>query len=642
MTTDIFKPITAREYRPDIDGLRAVAVLAVLLYHLGFEVFGGGFVGVDVFFVISGYLISRNVLEDIEHGQWSFVSFYIRRLRRLFPALLATLIVSLVVGAWLLTPEHLVEHAVATQYAVLSLSNVLFWLQAGYFDTAAEFKILLHTWSLSIEEQFYLIWPATLLLFTRVFPRSWFVPLLILIGGTSLYAAEHLLSSRPEAVFYLTPFRLVEFALGALCLRLPEMKSRHEIHRELLFLIGISAIVYSVLAFDRDTRFPGLNALIPCFGAALAIYAGKARVLGLLLRNRLAVWVGLISYSLYLVHWPLLVYYKYWKILDLVIWERLLLLFASFVFACLLYRFVERPFRSWRPAPRRLKPAAFGLSCVSISLVLVFLSSTIVNQNGWHWRYDKSLQNIAAFNRETARRRTWSFVNRQNRINFSDPGINVLVIGDSHAKDFYNTMMMNKSVLVARFGDLNIKVFTSVRECKKQLNYQDCRNKYTYLFDKKELSTADVVVFSTHWWSDLIDALPDVIRRIHRISQARVVILGNTVEFSDIPTLILRKHQLGNPNDWVWNYINKEFFTVNRQLEKTLRPLGLAPQDKIGYICQDGECQVIDDGGRLLFYDSAHWTLMGARRIGRAMLRSGLYDHIILGKTAQSTFGKTQ
>ncbi len=372
-----------REYRPEVDGLRSLAVMVVVFFHTAPNIVPGGFVGVDVFFVISGYLITRNIISDIENKTFSFTQFYLGRIRRLFPALLVTVAISLATSIALLTPQHLAQFASSALWALASVANIFFWRQTGYFDDGSFFKPLLHFWSLGVEEQFYLVWPLALVLILRLRPR--FLPVgLTLLAATSLIAAERQVRTDPVAAFYLTPFRIWEFAVGGACLWMPALGERRGWLNELMFGAGIALIVGSSLLYTKDTPFPGINAVAPCVGAALSITAGRAW-LSWILRNRLAVWVGLISYSLYLVHWPLIVFYRYWRFTPLSPVEQIGLILVSVLLASLMYKWVEQPFR--RPQQRGgLRPALTASLAIGLLSITVTPSYFASQQNGWPWR----------------------------------------------------------------------------------------------------------------------------------------------------------------------------------------------------------------------------------------------------------------
>jgi peptidoglycan/LPS O-acetylase OafA/YrhL len=334
------------KYRADIDGLRSVAVIPVVLFHAKVGMFDGGYVGVDIFFVISGYLITSILLGDLREDRFSILRFYERRVRRIFPALFALLLFCTMVAAVILLPEDLRSYGKSVFAATFFASNVLFWQESGYFDGPAELKPLLHTWSLAVEEQYYIFFPIYLYLMWR-FARRGMAAATIAILVLSLAGSIWQVKYQPNAAFYLIPPRTWELLLGsALAMGLFPRLPGSAIHKVLPGL-GIAFIAWSIFGFTRSTPFPGLNALFPCIGAALIIYSGAygPSPVGWLLSTRLAVFVGKISYSLYLWHWPLLVFGGYYAIRDLTPVETSVLILVSFVCATLSWRYIESPFR---------------------------------------------------------------------------------------------------------------------------------------------------------------------------------------------------------------------------------------------------------------------------------------------------------
>lgn len=297
------------DYRREIDGLRAVAVLPVILFHAGFQSFSGGFVGVDVFFVISGYLITTIILTELEQGRFSIINFYERRARRILPALFLVMFVCLPF-AWLwLLPDDMKSFSQSLVAVSVFASNVLFWKKSGYFDTAAELKPLLHTWSLAVEEQYYVFFPIFLVLSWRL-GRSKTCRLLVIVFVVSLAVAQWASLAAPAAGFYLLPTRGWELLVGVFSAFFVTSFSKDYIPthiRDVGGFIGAALIVYAIFAFDKETRFPSLYTLAPTIGAALLIVcATQGTIIGRLLGNRILVGIGLISYSSYLWHQPLL------------------------------------------------------------------------------------------------------------------------------------------------------------------------------------------------------------------------------------------------------------------------------------------------------------------------------------------------
>lgn len=437
----------AEGYRTDIDGLRAVAVASILFFHAGFSAFSGGFVGVDVFFVISGYLITRLIRREIEEtGTFVFGNFYARRARRLFPALFATLAASFILGFLLLAPEHFRDFGGSLVYAIASLSNFYFWSSAGYFDTDALLKPLLHTWSLSVEEQFYLVWPALIFLLLMRWKSTSALLALLALAGSSL-ALNEAFHFEPATIFYLAPFRVFEFAIGAAVTWL-DKRQPSPLVSEAVLAAGLSLILYAVIAFNDGTRIPSYNALIPCIGAAMAIYAGRAPYVGRLLTNPICVAIGLVSYSLYLVHWPLIVFYRYVTLTEPTVAEKWALCGLAATLAACMYRYIEQPFR--RPIGITYSSSAFGLVCAALTIAIVLPASTTWANGGWLWRANIPPGDIAEFvkfgggegqfhdnyyggvNCIGAKSRECAFDNGPEKF---------VLIGDSHGRMYYEGLM---------------------------------------------------------------------------------------------------------------------------------------------------------------------------------------------------------
>ncbi|WP_165361510.1 acyltransferase family protein [Lichenibacterium ramalinae] len=348
-------------YRPDIDGLRAVAVTVVVLFHYGFAALPGGFVGVDVFFVISGFLITAITRDEIARGRFSLAAFYERRIRRIVPALVAVLLACGLASLFVFLPEDLRLLAKSTMAAAVFGSNLLFSrLAADYFDADnLTLQPLLHTWSLAVEGQFYLLFPLVLLALKRR-PRA---AAAVLAGLAALsfawgtWGAIH----RPVPAFYLLPGRAWELLLGGLLACRPPPPLRG-LASDAAVAAGLGAIALSALVYDAATPFPGPPALVPCLGALLVIGGGGGRV-SALLGAAAPAWLGRISYSLYLWHWPVIVLARYVRGPDLPLATRVALLAATVALAGLSYAAVERPFIARRTLPsRRGLLAGFALA----------------------------------------------------------------------------------------------------------------------------------------------------------------------------------------------------------------------------------------------------------------------------------------
>jgi peptidoglycan/LPS O-acetylase OafA/YrhL len=326
------------EKRADIQGLRGIAVLAVVLFHISRSALPGGFAGVDIFFVISGYLITQILLRDMEAGVFRLRDFYQRRVRRLFPALFTVLAFTLAAGLIILPPKLLSELVYTQFFTTLFLSNFAFARLADYFDTAASLKPLLHTWSLGVEEQFYLVFPL-LLSALHKFARRFLWPVLAGLALLSLIAAQT--STRPEAAFYLPTTRAFELLIGALTVWAQGHIILNDKAKRLLSVLGVVILIASLILLNDRLPFPGLYALPPCLGAALLLLTSDGWGNKLISAPPL-VWTGDISYSLYLWHWPLLVFSR--LLFGETIWLAAPVVIAAFGLAALSRRWIEQPF----------------------------------------------------------------------------------------------------------------------------------------------------------------------------------------------------------------------------------------------------------------------------------------------------------
>lgn len=423
-------------YRRDIDGLRAVAVVPVVLFHAAVPGFGGGFTGVDTFFVISGFLITSLIAEDVHAGQFSILHFYERRVRRIFPALLAVLFASSVLAALLLLPDQFAAFGRSLVATTLFASNFFFWRETGYFARTAEEVPLLHTWSLAVEEQFYLFIPIAFMVLHRLLKGHhliWLLPLALISFAISVAGV----SARPTATFYLAPTRAWELLLGSILAvgLFPAMQNR--VVREALAVLGLGLICWGIFALSKDSVFPGINALFPCGGTALLIYTGQGHktLVSRVLETAPMVGIGLISYSLYLWHWPLLVFAQIWNIVTLSTVQTILLIALSFAAAAFSWKFIEAPFRRRGGVFSRFQ--LFGVAGVVSGVLLAFGLFGAVS-DGWPARVPQQAIEIASYAESRNPRRQKCFAYEDNPVSTpcvygADVQPSVALWGDSHA-----------------------------------------------------------------------------------------------------------------------------------------------------------------------------------------------------------------
>ncbi len=381
-----------KNYYKHIDGLRALAVTLVFLCHLDIF-FSGGFVGVDVFFVISGFLITNIIIQQFNSPSgFSFLNFYERRVKRIFPALFSTLLFSFIAGIFLLNPAPFKIFGQSLSFAALSISNIFFKNQSGYFDIFSQSSPLLHTWSLGVEEQFYIFFPIILFFCHKFFKKN-LVIIIALIFVASFLLNLYYQNSELVALYYLAQYRAFEFCIGAFIVFL--LKYEFNIgstFTEILCFLGIVLIVVSSLIYSPNTLFPSYNALAPCIGAALIIYAGTAKYTGYIFRCTPSRQLGLISYSLYLIHWPLIIFFKTYHQncglkFDINFNEKILIIALALICSFFMYYFIEQPFRKRAGIQKNqkhlIKSLAQGLC---FAFLITFVGAFIGQSHGWIWR----------------------------------------------------------------------------------------------------------------------------------------------------------------------------------------------------------------------------------------------------------------
>jgi peptidoglycan/LPS O-acetylase OafA/YrhL len=513
------------KYRPDIDGLRAVAVLPVLFFHARFPGFTGGYVGVDIFYVISGYLITSVIAKDVLRGTFSFTSFYDRRIRRIFPALFGVVLFCIVAASILFAPNDFLGFAKSLIAMTFFASNIYLKRVArmdGYFDRTSESQVLLHTWSLSVEEQFYLFFPAALLLLAKWAKgrlATWLIFLTTISFLINIWATHY----KPISAFYLLIPRAWELLMGALlAVRvLPPLNSR--VWREVAGLSGLVLIVCAVCLFNKDTSFPGVNALFPCLGAALIIYAGEngdSCAKGALSFAPL-VFIGVISYSLYLWHWPLIVFARYFAAGDLTNFQMTIALLLSGVLAFISFEFIEGPFRGRESPFSRRQIFSLGLAASMLSLAVGF---AVYLHHGFPGRYNSATRQLILENTERKEDFQESCGNWKTEIrsmadiHFCSLGRNtarkIMFWGDSHVEQLYPLIKQLHDS--GKFGDLGVLIAISYG-CAPAEHLNPIKKGYHcdsfFHFAKLRAEEADVdtvfIAFNT-WWAGYEFLCPSV------------------------------------------------------------------------------------------------------------------------------------
>jgi peptidoglycan/LPS O-acetylase OafA/YrhL len=529
-------------YRPDIDGLRAVAVMLVVLYHAFPEAMRGGFVGVDIFFVISGFLITRIIARELDLGRFSLVGFYNRRIRRIFPALIVVLAAVLVLGWLWMLPAAYAQLSSDVFASAAFFANIALLLQSGYFDVEAAKKPLLHLWSLGIEEQFDLFWPLILMLAARL--RLSLLAVCIVIGLATFALNVALIGSHPVATFYLPFTRAWELLAGAALACGWINLSQTEAASNLRAGMGMSLIAVAAAFLDTNSAFPGWWAVLPVLGGALLLSAPHAWGSRHLLASPAMVWIGLISYPLYLWHWPLLVFLALIKFAPLTLLERGLIVGLSIVLAWATYRFVEIPFRFGRPSPARLLSLGGGMALIAAA------GAVVVDNSGFDFRLPGEIRGMTQVATQSSKWRVHQcLIDLGREMSFADDCVDrgrrplILVWGDSTA----GALMpgLRKAQESRAFG---LAQFTA-SSCIPALNTDVAGSPNCRAINDKVLSLArelkpDVVLLHGTW-DRYLDGVAATVAALKEATNARVVVLGSVPWWKrGLPNEVLRYYML--------------------------------------------------------------------------------------------------
>jgi peptidoglycan/LPS O-acetylase OafA/YrhL len=621
------------KYSREIDGLRALAVVPVIFFHAGFQTFSGGFVGVDVFFVISGYLITSIIHAEMEAGTFSIVNFYERRARRILPALFLVMFACLSFAWLVLLPSDMRSFSQSLVAVSSFVSNVFFWSERGYFGTAVELKPLIHTWSLAIEEQYYFVFPVLLLLITKYAKNSAYI-VLGALGAFSLLLCVWLTKVHADTAFFMLPTRFWELLIGSSVAfafnRMGTSYSDRPYSKclgEVLSIVGILLILVPVFVFDKTTVFPGYAALSPTIGTAIVISFAKSDTnVGRVLGSHVFVGTGLVSYSAYLWHQPLFAFARYGFV------ESNLFVFASlsvvsFLAAFLSWKYVERPFRTKETFSSK---QIFVYSLVGIS---IYCCIGIVGwkTDGFLFRFDErdrgllqsfvGASDYVAVRFDNAKLKEFENSNGKRR---------VVLIGDSYGKDFLNAIY--ESHLIDTFdittyqinsecGNLYLK-----RDFTSNIDSEElARCLYLGWYDNKKLVSlirnSDEIWLSSAWRDWVVDLLPESIENLKKEFGKKIVVVG-TKNFGTIDAKRLLGYPIG-VRYGVTNQLSSKLADVNLRMKQSLASENFI--DISALLCEsDTECKIFDDRRKLISYDGGHLTKDGAAFLGRKLIESSV------------------
>ena len=628
------------QYRAEIDGLRALAVLPVILFHAGFEWFSGGFVGVDVFFVISGYLITTILIEDIENKRFSIVNFYERRARRILPALFFVMLVCIPFAWMWMLPGQMKDFSQSLIAVSLFASNILFWKESSYFAEAAEEKPLLHTWSLAVEEQYYVLFPIFLILAWR-FGKNRVFWMIVVMAAISLLLSEWGWRNNATANFYLAPTRAWELFAGSIAAFIIQKNGVQK--NNFLSLIGLAAIIFSIFFYDEATPFPSVYALVPVLGVVLLVlYADKETFSAKLLSTKGFVGIGLISYSAYLWHQPLFAFARIRSLEHPSASLMIALTLASIALAYLSWRHIEKPFRN------KVKVNSLNVFITFAVVISSFLSIGFLGhyENGFKSRFSDYATILDAKNNieleeecflaDAAKFNSNCTINGENFVMRNDFK-SILLIGDSHAASLFPELRksLNPRVKVdlMSYGRciplVETNLLTSLS--KKGLSPYVRRHITSRCVSIKAdfnrhltQSNYDLIVVLVHynnWLSGfqsngfmqyeelLRSSLPNI------LGENNVVILGPLPIWQpDVPKIALSIAQFGSVPEYVSNGLYSDTFRVNSLVKN------IAHDNEYQFIslldkgCFNKKCKLgsyINDEFYPFAYDYGHLTKYG-------------------------------
>jgi peptidoglycan/LPS O-acetylase OafA/YrhL len=605
------------KYRNDIAGLRAVAVLPILLFHAGVTALPGGFIGVDIFFVISGFLITSIICREMDSGVFSQVEFYRRRVARIVPALSLVLISTLVAGYFLLLPFEMRDLGKSVASAALFVSNFFFMVKADYFGGAAESKPLLHTWSLAVEEQFYIFYPIGVFILKRWAPKM-LKPVLCAGVISSLALAFLLNYVKPDAAFYLIPARAWELGAGGLIALnfFPAINSKGT--KQLISVGGLAAIFLGCFLITSELAFPAPWALVPVMGTVLLIAYGQDAITFRFLSSPPMTFIGDISYSTYLWHWPVITFYRLLTGNELDLVETVALVSASIGLAWLTYLLVERPLLKRLRKGAALPIALGGLGVLVAIAVAALLTSMSSDRLG---RYPAEIGRIASYASYTETQEyKYQYFDRDQCLEasrnsgastcmrYSTDKRNVLIFGDSHATQYWRAFS-------EKYTDDNVmKASTSgCRPTVRTYGLEKCTEMVNFVLAELLRVPAPVqsVVLAGRWRPEDVPLAAETVRKLMRAG-IKVTVIGPMVEYDgEFPLILARARLQGiEPGDAMRIQKRK---AVEAALRPAIEATGATYVSAQDIECPRGRCILMADDRSPMHFDYGHLTLGGAR-----------------------------
>jgi peptidoglycan/LPS O-acetylase OafA/YrhL len=625
-------------YRPEIDGLRAIAVLPVLFFHAGFELFGGGFVGVDIFFVISGYLITSIILKEKLANTFTIRNFYERRARRILPALFFIMFCSIPAAFVLMTPSELKDFGLSLSATSLFGSNILFWQDSGYFAGPNELKPLLHTWSLAVEEQYYLLFPIFLMLIWRI-GLKWILGILIVLAVVSLLISHWAAFNAPVANFYLLPTRGWELLLGVFAAFYVlhndySFKFASSIVAEIAGIIGMLLIAFSIFVFDASTPFPSFWALIPTLGTVLIIlFATPKTLVGKFLSIKFIVATGLISYSLYLWHQPIFAFSRMYSSDPLSSLSLIFLIVLSFLLAYVSWRYVEKIFRDKNRISRKnifVSSILGSILFLAIGSIIYSHTSLFVNKEIYgrylqlehlkQERKDTIQSGICHFNGAGKYTSIDKFMEHWSCLDNDEEELSSLqlgIFGDSHSSDIAMSLRLNGYDFI-QIGGANCELLNE--ELNQPLYCKAIHNKFKLA--TKERQIQNIILANNLAYSEL------TVQNLSRIFDRWSNEYKNIIFFSPMPESIDLHRDFLKFGKVTKNFSlekNNIFYDV---IESIDIPDNIIIVNSIDYLCAQTKenCFFVDHSLRVV--DETHLSVSGAKFFGNAFSKTKSFSDI--------------
>jgi peptidoglycan/LPS O-acetylase OafA/YrhL len=617
------------DYRREIDGLRALAVLPVILFHAGFETFAGGFVGVDVFFVISGYLITTIILNELEQDKFSIINFYERRARRILPALFFLMLVCIPFAWFWLLPIDMKDFSKSLIAVSIFASNIFFWGESGYFATGLELKPLLHTWSLAVEEQFYILFPLFLMLFWKL-GKLWILFTLGIVFFASLAMAEWAAYAKPSAAFYLLPTRGWELLIGAFAafyLSQTNGKRFGKIAGEVGGWLGVALILYSVFAFSKTTPFPSFYALVPTLGVLLIIlFATQQTTVGKFIGNRAFVGIGLISYSAYLWHQPLFAFVRHRSLSEPSHVVFLALSAFALILAYFSWKLIEGPFRKSGAITRK---QIFSLAFF-FTLLFVILGYFGHTKNGFESRFNRILSGDIGhiefhkyidekyFDCEpksiAERALSWDSFLRCKQSQQGEPEI--ILLGDSHAEHLFLGLaeyIPNKNIAFYILGE---RPYVEVKAFKHIFDEILNNNKTQHIILTMHFINRNRI---DSQGSGLYDGFSRTIESLIKVGKL-VTLVGNVPHFNQDPSLCVYSVSWKSSASCSLSLkdVERQQSIYDDILKRLGEEFGLTYLQIYKDLCADDVCSM-SKGNMILYRDNNHLNIIGSKLVGKSL-----------------------